>query len=198
MVTLKFIYSTESELARVVQTTGRLEFYREHGYIVFFPENFTPEKFDLVATTALIQAEMPSTLIDNTKQEISTLWEQNQSLIEDLLSSTPYSKPEVIDLVLTKYGVGGSYSLPNRIVINVQYKIKPFQNVMHELTHLLIEQPIVKAYGLDHAHKEGLVDWIMMNHHAMRIMFPSYTFQKGLSVPPSEEDIREMGLVQFI
>ncbi len=61
-------------------------------------------------------------------------------------------------ILLTKYGVYGSYYLPNKIFINIQRDIKDIvATIIHEIIHLRVED-IVKQKRLNHEEKEELVE----------------------------------------
>lgn len=65
-------------------------------------------------------------------------------------------------IFLTRYGVGGSYNLPNTIIINIKrmFEFGLIMTIAHETTHLLI-QPLVIKYNIDHWVKERIVDMLL-------------------------------------
>jgi len=68
-------------------------------------------------------------------------------------------------LVLTLYGMGGSYNYrTGRIVIRAspdgRFVRSPIEVVLHEMIHIGVERSFVRAYGLSHGEKESLVDHI--------------------------------------
>lgn len=74
---------------------------------------------------------------------------------------------KTIEVSFTRYGVGGSYFPPNKVLINIneRYKKSPKDIsiiVAHEIIHLLVE-PTVKGLKIDHWIKERVVDLILNN-----------------------------------
>ncbi|MBI5742691.1 MAG: hypothetical protein HZA25_02545, partial [Candidatus Niyogibacteria bacterium] len=63
------------------------------------------------------------------------------------------------EVLFTKYGVGGSYGLPNNIQINFAYTRDILSITLHEIIHLTVEE-LIKKYDIDHWTKERLVDLI--------------------------------------
>ena len=76
-------------------------------------------------------------------------------------------------LILTKYGMGGSYSLPNQIILNINSKSK-INTILHEITHLTIEAYIQK-YKIQQNQKERIVDLILTSK---QISLNNYKMQK--------------------
>ncbi|MFC1700789.1 hypothetical protein ACFLZ0_01485, partial [Patescibacteria group bacterium] len=66
------------------------------------------------------------------------------------------------DLILTKYGTGGSYNLPNRIILNFNKKTPNdiIRIIIHEIIHLLI-QPLIEKFEIEHWPKERIVDLML-------------------------------------
>ena len=74
------------------------------------------------------------------------------------------AKPEnVYEIKLTKYGVGGSYNLPNTIIVNFQGKfgIGVSKTIIHEIVHLSIQE-LIEKYKVGHWEKERVVDLILL------------------------------------
>ncbi len=79
--------------------------------------------------------------------------------------------PADYDIFLTKYGVGGSYGLPNNVVFNIYNK-----NGLKTIVHLMIEENIRK-YEIRHWEKEKIVDLIL---NSEKFIFLKYDkWQKG-------------------
>lgn len=190
---LKFLYSVETEFERVNNTLAKKDFFRKYGYAIYLPGNFTLDSTDLEGLRSQIKKELKSEVVNRIKEEIVAAWQSNNELINKFFNAIRYKKPDHITIQLTKYGVGGSYSLPSKIILNVNYRISPLKNVIHEIIHLLIEEPIIKKYQLDHSHKEGIVDWLMINEKNLKSMFPDYKYQKNISVAPSQVFIKKIG-----
>ncbi|MBU4142693.1 hypothetical protein KJ590_01685, partial [Patescibacteria group bacterium] len=74
---------------------------------------------------------------------------------------------KTIKVFFTRYGVGGSYFPPDKVLININEKCKKSPKeisiiVAHETIHLIVE-PTVKRLKIDHWTKERVVDLILSN-----------------------------------
>ena len=84
------------------------------------------------------------------------------------------------ELLLTLYGPGGSYD-PDKGVITMltttggSFRTEPLQNAVHEMTHIGIEGPVVRRFGLSHEEKERLVDLLCLR--AFHDLLPAYRAQ---------------------
>ncbi|MDP2631981.1 MAG: hypothetical protein Q8P30_04445, partial [Candidatus Uhrbacteria bacterium] len=79
----------------------------------------------------------------------------------------------------------------NRIIINTLADYNsPFATLIHELVHLLIEEPIVLRYRLEHAAKEGPVDYLMIHDPYLRAIIPEYSPQQ-FAIMPSKKEVRK-------
>jgi len=78
---------------------------------------------------------------------------------------------DVIKIFLTNYGVGGSYKLPNEIILKFPFK-KGAKGVAHEIIHLLIQEDVIK-YKISHWEKERIVDLIL---HSREFAFLDYNY----------------------
>jgi hypothetical protein len=105
--------------------------------------------------------------------------------------------PETLVITLTQYGVGGSYWLPNKVIININYSwLDFFETLFHELIHLFIEKPIIEKYDLSHESKESLIDYIMTHNQYLKTMFPNYKIQKAFSKQlPDKKIINKLGWI---
>lgn len=168
---INVIHTEEYEVTRVKYTFSKLDFYKEQNYKVFFPEGIVISSSESELVTA-IRAEFNSNKITEQIKEIKSLIDINLSNITYYLNSLNTDFPDVIDLVVTQYGVGGSYNLPNRIIVNINYKIDQLFNLIHELTHLAVEENIVQKNNLTHPEKEVLVNWLMERDEGIRSLFP--------------------------
>lgn len=167
-------YGVEREVDRVFYTLHKYEWYQHQGYKVFLPEGVT---------------------IDSTREEVRRkieelyLFEEYEAKGKELVIdfekyAEPFSQalktlfsrnvPEAIELILTKYGVGGSYRFPKTVLFNLQYTVG-VENLFHEVMHLCIE-PYIKKYSIGHWEKERIVDLIL---HSKDFAFLNYTKWQG-------------------
>jgi hypothetical protein len=191
-VKINFIYDVESESNRVNDAFKRKEHFLKYNYKVRLPEGFSLEGDNLGNLKSQIEKEINSPLVNDVKSDITGNWAKYQSEIINLLDSIGGQIPNEINVVLTKYGVGGSYWPPQKILINVNYK-KYFENFLQELIHCCIEESIIEKYHLDHQQKEGVVDWIFLNNPFLINTFPDYS-QQPKSILPTNEFINKTGL----
>lgn len=176
---LKYLYSAELEAQRVKQTIGKSELFKKFNYKLFFPDGFNLDSKDFANLNSQIEKEMIPDRIEEIKQEITDKWVKNSTYIDSLLGSVPYKIPDTLVISLTQYGVGGSYWLPNKVIVNINYTwLDYFETIMHELIHLLIEKPLVQKYDLSHKSKEALIDYICSHNKYLKNMFPDYPVQK--------------------
>lgn len=65
-------------------------------------------------------------------------------------------------IFLTRYGAGGSYNFPNKVIINIDLFSGDdlLLTAIHEIVHLIVE-PLVNLYQINHWTKERLVDLII-------------------------------------
>ena len=170
---LIFEYSVESEADRIKNTLLSRDFFIEQGYAIYLPNGYdlNDDTFDGIYDVA--KNEFPSAEIEKVEKMLSEKFNEHQQIIKDYATSLKFIYPETIQVCLTQYGVGGSYNLPNRIIVNVKYNIDHFFNLLHELTHLIIEQDIAQKYKLTHPEKEVLVNWILNRNIGIKSLFPA-------------------------
>ncbi len=94
--------------------------------------------------------------------------------------------PAAFFVYLTNYGVGGSYNLPNIIILNINNK-KGFKTIIHEIIHLLIETWI-QEYKVQHWEKERIVDLVL---NSKEFSFLKYNNWQG-SYDNAEEYIDDL------
>jgi len=176
---LTFIYSAESEVQRVKQTSSKSAWFKQFNYRLFFPKGFDLDTEDFSNLKSQVKKELIPDKMKKIEQKINEDWVINGEHINNFLDSIPYEIPKSLVITLTQYGVGGSYWLPNRIIINTNYSwLDGFETLIHELVHLLIEKPIIQKYKLGHESKEALIDYAMTHNQYLKKIFPNYKIQK--------------------
>ena len=158
---LEFIYTLNSELSRAQQTLGKRAFYQNHNYKPLLPRGVDLDFEDSGGLEGAIKSEFDEPAADSVKSDIQNEWNKHKDVLMTLFSKLSDNLPASIECTLTKYGVGGSYQLPNKVIINFAYK-HHFKTLVHEFIHCLV-QPIIHENKLDHASKEGLVDWLFVS-----------------------------------
>lgn len=161
---LLFYFSSEQEIKRIKNSISKITWYRGNGYKPAFPadltervennEDISDEKIEQVLSTLYKKEEY-----EKFGEELQKQWlVEGESFIKKLATlGRPLCSSYKVSL--TKYGVGGSYRLPNYIVINVSSNNQGwvFQTIKHEIIHLTIEE-LIQKYKIDHWVKERIVD----------------------------------------
>jgi len=178
---LQFEYSLDYELARVKQTIVKRDWFKNFNYKLFFPDGFDLDSKNFSGLKKQIEKEFAPKKMKRLERAINDYWLKNSELIDKFLKSVPYDVPDSLIIKLTQYGVGGSYWLPNKVIINTSYSLSDyyhFETLIHELVHLLIEKPVVQKNNLSHESKEALIDYIMTKNQYLKKVFPDYKIQK--------------------
>jgi len=154
-------FSIEHEKERIKKTIEKLPWYEDHAYSPRFPQGVNP-KTDKIEKIFLA---LKNEYIEKDYKKIANQLGNEFSRIENDF----YNKLEIIfrkkirqnfQIILTQYGVGGSYRLPNKIIYNFAMKSSSVYTVLHEIIHLLIESYITK-YKIEQNEKERIVDLIL-------------------------------------
>ncbi len=162
---LNILYSQELEVERIINTIKRLDWYKANGYTVQLPESLD------VSDITNISPELIRVAISKDYNEQNYL--VSQKYIEDHWGSVSdeFSKnikntslllQDAYDIQLTRYGVGGSYHTPNKIIINIQrmFEFGLLKTIAHESVHLSI-QSMVEKYNIKQWPKERVVDLLL-------------------------------------
>lgn len=162
---LNILYSQELEVERILNTIKRLDWYKANGYTVQLPESLD------VSDITNISPELIRVAISKDYNEQNYL--VSQKYIEDHwgpvsdefsknIKNTSLLLQDVYDIQLTRYGVGGSYHTPNKIIINIQrmFEFGLLKTIAHESVHLSI-QSMVEKYNIKQWPKERVVDLLL-------------------------------------
>lgn len=195
-MTIKVVYDLDEELEAVKKTLKDKDFWQEHGYHPSLPVGVKigdvfNERVAELTKKEFIQSE--SDYLE-AKTKIIRDWENKGGKIIRALDSSVlanYPIQENIIVVLTRYGPGGSYWLPDRIIVKIYNdKRDILEVIVHEIIHLIIEKPLIYKYQIPHREKESLVDYLMTTKEMSRV-FPGYRVQKFGK--PSEELLKKIG-----
>ena len=109
----------------------------------------------------IVSLEFDQKEYEDKANELKQKWEEKKDDFLNKLAGLRLPMQSEYIVVFTKYGVGGSYGLPNTIQINFNYPIEKetIAITLHEIIHLTIEE-LIKKYRIDHWKKERLVDLI--------------------------------------
>lgn len=179
---LIFKYSLEQERERVSYTYHKAAWYAEKGYRPRFPHGKHLADVDVRAPLAHFLAQVDdeynSALYEEAENAIHEHWQwfKEHWPHEAVAASSLVFQP-TYEIQLTRYGVSGSYHLPNNIVLNIVGSPEFFPHkpnvLFHEMIHLTFEDLILK-YQIPHWHKERLVDLFFKR------LIPEKAFEQNL------------------
>lgn len=167
----------------------RLPFYMKHGYQVGLPDidELKSEKvlsnenhcFDLFLDKEY-QVEFFENGISKAKEMCQIIEESFPKLVKlhDLWGFKIFNTYQIL---LTKYGPGGSYNEKKGSVIMKTMRDgtfgrnNPEQTIAHEIIHIGVEECIIEKFKLNHTEKERLVDLMVKNLY--KDVFPNYRIQ---------------------
>lgn len=153
MSKLNIYYSQDFEIERIRKTILKMDWYKKHNYYPIVPLGARLDNLNEIVKKEFIEKEYLLT-----KERL--LKEFDKKLIKELEKQIKRKLPKKIVIYLTKYGMAGSYNLPNKVIINFKKTKNLINCLKHELIHLLIEEEVQKK-GLSQEEKEKLVEEIM-------------------------------------
>ena len=155
MTLLKIQYSKEYEVTRIKNTLSRMDWYNKHNYKPLLPKGVTPEN-----AKEIVKKEFNKKEYEKAKKEL--LDKINPEVLKEIELTVGKKIPDEIIVILTKYGVGGSYNLPNIVIINFKARARhdTLYCLKHEIIHLLVEEEVQKK-KLTQEQKEELVNGLM-------------------------------------
>lgn len=164
-ISLNILYSVDFEIERVAETLKRFEWYKTHGYSVKLPKVFNLSDYEKISREDIVMAvrdEYNEQKYLDSKEYLELNWSK---VIDRLIKGAKTLSPplqEQYDVRFTMYGVGGSYRLPNEIIVNIQSKFEfgLLRTVVHEIIHLLIGNAISR-HKVEHWAKERIVDLLI-------------------------------------
>ena len=167
MIKLEINFSPEYEVQRVQYTLGKLQWFIDNKYKVNLPEKLKidPDTTSNISENQIREAVLAEYSESDYKTQKDFLLENWQKVIEEgsiELEKTSLTLKDTYIIYLTKYGVGGSYNLPNSIIVNIKYKYSfgLLHTVFHEMLHLIIH-PWITEYKISHWRKEKVVDLLL-------------------------------------
>lgn len=190
----------EQEATSIWRIINDITFFEEQGYTINLPKDsiidmllvkskkgtFGNDDFSIIYAlieTKLFDQKNYKQAIRNVKNEMGLL----QTLINDIHTNKSkwnwnFKMFETYKVVFTLYGTGGSYNSEGGIITLLTNKEGEFMNyenpantIIHEITHIGIENSIIRAYQVPHALKERIVDtFVYLNFHHY---LPQYSIQ---------------------
>lgn len=169
------------------ETQRDSEFIIKNNYQYWLPEGIelNSENNDI---RMAVYKTLKDARIEQVQADIKKAFLNNKENLYSFSSSLGLQMPDKIIVVLTKYGTGGSYELPNKIILNIASAHNdPCIAFIHEFVHLLVEESIVKTYNLSHWQKEGLVDYLVLNNEQLKKIAKGYSLQNEAILPTKEQ-----------
>ncbi len=159
---LKIYYSIDYEVDRILTTLSKLEWYKTNGYNPKLPDALDITDVDKITKNDIrtaVSKEYDEQSYFKQKQYAETYWNDVAVELKQGVAVTGLLPQENYNLFLTRYGVSGSYNLPDSIIINIQYRYGDgmLRVIAHEATHLMI-QKFIDQYKIEHWVKERVVD----------------------------------------
>jgi hypothetical protein len=161
---LEIIFSKESEVARIKHTINRFGWYKEKGYRInlpgkikeFIDQGNIPTDEEILD---IVSKEFDPKQYEEKKRELELKFQEKKGGFEQNIGTLGLPLQPIYRILLTKYGVGGSYFLPNTVLINFNYpNVRDIlTNTLHEIIHLTIEE-VIQKYKTEHWAKERIVD----------------------------------------
>ncbi len=159
---LSIEYSIDYNVERVIKTIKKMDWFDANGYKPILPK-------ELIGTDlkAFTRDEVRGMIVQEYDEEkykaMKVLIQESGAVYIPTLASAfvnttlPIHEEYMVRLV--EYGVGGSYGLPNTVILNIAnlWGIGPIKTIIHEIIHLSIEELII-AYKIEHWQKERIVD----------------------------------------
>lgn len=156
---MEFNYSIDFEVERIKEVLKKIPWYKEKGYDI---KKLRIPTSNLRITDKglykLVEGEFKESAYGKAKKKLMDYEPIVVKLITEL-NRIFKSDKKSINVFITRYGTGGSYSTPKSVVINASLS-NTHLILFHEIVHLYIE-PFVKKYKIDHWKKERVVDLIL-------------------------------------
>ena len=167
MIKLDIKYSLEYERERIKNTLNEAGWFIENGYSnwIKLPAGKKLEEIDVKTSEKYLLDTAQEEYVDDDYEKIRGLineqWFKFAPKLERYFAETLLKPEEIYVVQITKYGVGGSYHVPNTVILNFNNKseLALFRNTIHEIIHLSI-QSFINEYKISHWIKERIVDQI--------------------------------------
>jgi hypothetical protein len=167
MEKIKFIikYSKEFEVQRVLSTKKRFGWYSNNGYNLnnfILPKNLSAEELSKKSEAEIIfcvNEEYDAEFFQPHIQTVNSLLPNYLDKLADYLSEIDIEVLPNIEIKFTRYGIGGSYNIPNTVIVNTSklFNVGLVRVILHEIIHLHI-QNLIDKYKIGQWEKEIIVD----------------------------------------
>ncbi|MGB8816170.1 MAG: hypothetical protein WCC74_03015 [Minisyncoccia bacterium] len=176
MSKLKIIYNKDFDVKRVINTIKKIDWFVENKYE--YKKFSFPKVLDVEKLKDYSDEEIENAVISEYDEEV---YKKNETFLinhwykisEEIKNSFSKSSIPVQNeyiIYFTKYGTGGSYNLPNTVIINLtsRWEVGMLRTIIHEIIHLAIEENIIK-YKIGQAQKERIVDLFFVYNFPRRV-----------------------------
>lgn len=186
---MKFIlcHNLKNETQHILEILTKLNWFTQNGYKIKLPEGINQDyKKEVVKEAVTREFQDANKIFQKIKPEIEQALIKNENTIKKFFSSFDYDIPDKVTVCFTAYGPGGSYSIPNKII--VMLKDDPewiLKMIIHETIHIIIEEPFIKKFGISHWEKEFIVDELC-SASVLKKLYSNYTPQKQTERPSPE------------
>ena len=157
-IKLHFMYGPETDVKRVKNTLKKISWFKENGYRPILPEGIL-ENSSLDEIREVVVVSYDEKPYETLSQEVLEIWDTHAGSFIKLKAIPDCRFHDTYEVVLTKYGVGGSYYADTgKIIVNINTK-KVIDTIQHEIIHTGIEY-LIQKYKVSHWRKERLVGLI--------------------------------------
>lgn len=176
MSKIKIIYNKELDVQRVINTIKKIDWFVENKYE--YKKFSFPKVLDVEKLKNYSDKEIENAVISEYDEEI---YKKNETflvnnwgkILEEIKNSFSKSSILVQDeyiIYFTKYGTGGSYNLPNTVIINLnkRWNVGMLGTIIHEIIHLAIEKDILE-YKIEQWQKERIIDLFFIKNFSRRV-----------------------------
>jgi hypothetical protein len=196
MSKIKIIYSKEYDIQRVKNTINKIDWFIENKYDYkkfSFPKKLDLEKIKNYSDQEIediVASEYEETLYKENEQFLNKQWSTIFNEIEQAFSRSSLVIQDEYNIYLTKYGTGGSYDIPNKVIINLSksWNIGMLKTIIHEIIHLSI-QKYIDEYKIGQWEKERIVDLFFIKNFPNRVPMQN--------MPINTKDIDEIFIEKF-
>jgi hypothetical protein len=186
---LNFEYSIDSEFNYVRGLANQADFFKGKHYRLKTPGNLSLEEISNLSDVELASLIQDEFDLDSSKKfstELDTNFNSEKKKFENYFLGLAGEKIEVITVSWTNYGPGGSYGKPGYAKLRFEASVPMLVNFTDEITHSIIEVPVVRKYGLSHQEKEQIADYLV-NKVIPKRGYSSFG-------KPSEDLLKKVGL----
>jgi len=181
--------TVKEEFSQLKNVLRKKDFYEKNGYKVAYPDNPLLLDAKILQNQDLMfetfkNAEYDENYYKEGLRVLNPYKDQIEKLIlklKDLGKNWSFKMFPEYQIVLTRYGPGGSYHYDTGTVVMLATKdgkfkrSDPIQTIVHEIVHMGIEESIVIKYKLSHWEKERLVDLLVST--IFKEEMPNYRMQ---------------------